>query len=80
MGISVSTALLNTSFAAANYSAPAATPQPTTNNAADTVKLSEAQRIYQLHDQGKDTSQIAASLSLSVSEVTSFLNVNGGTG
>jgi DNA-binding NarL/FixJ family response regulator len=80
MGISVSTALLNTSFVAAGYSAAAATPQPTTNNAADTVKLSEAQRIYQLHDQGKDISQIADSLSLSVSEVNSFLNATSGAG
>jgi len=49
----------------------------TTDNAlTDTVQLSEAERVYQLHDQGQPVSQIANSLSLSVAAVNSYLEIS----
>jgi|HubBroStandDraft_6_1064221.scaffolds.fasta_scaffold253383_2 DNA-binding NarL/FixJ family response regulator len=53
-------------------------PQPPPPPPADTVQLSEAQQVYQLYNQGQTASQIATSLSLSVSEVNIYLGGTGG--
>jgi DNA-binding NarL/FixJ family response regulator len=52
-----------------------AQPQPTTNASADTVQLSESQQVNQLYSQGQAISQIATSLSLSVSDVHNYLGI-----
>jgi DNA-binding NarL/FixJ family response regulator len=78
MGISISSALSTTTFAAANsYSTSAATRNPpsTTNDSGDTVKLSESQQIYQLYNQGQRVSQIATSLSVPVATVNNYLGI-----
>lgn len=64
---------------AGSTSSPAAnaSPQPP---AEDTVQLSEAQQVYQLYNQGQTVSQIASSLSLSVSEVNIYLSGTGSNG
>jgi DNA-binding NarL/FixJ family response regulator len=83
MSISISSALSTASLAVANSSTTAAatqtaqTVQPTTNAAEDTVKLSEAQQVYQLYNQGQAVSQIATTLSLTVSTVNSYLDISG---
>jgi DNA-binding NarL/FixJ family response regulator len=41
----------------------------------DTVQLSQAQRVLQLHDQGETVSQIAAGLDLSVAAVNGYLAI-----
>jgi hypothetical protein len=80
MSISISSTLPVTPPAAANAAArpaPASSVQPTTNASADTVRLAESQQVYQLYDQGQRVSQIAANLSLTVSAVNSYLDING---
>jgi DNA-binding CsgD family transcriptional regulator len=67
-------------------SAAAATPTPNTaatqriqqpaNTGGDTVKLTVAQQVYQLYNQGQTITQIANSLSLAVSAVNSYLNIS----
>ncbi|MFZ0774351.1 MAG: hypothetical protein WCA49_08710 [Candidatus Sulfotelmatobacter sp.] len=82
MGISISSSLSTASVAAANSastSAAARTPQPTTNNSADTVQLSEAQQVYQLYNQGQQVSQIATTLSLPVEIVNNYLGITATT-
>jgi DNA-binding NarL/FixJ family response regulator len=79
MSISISSSLSPASVAAANaYSNSAAAQriQPTTNDSADTVKLSESQQVHQLYDQGQQVSQIATSLSLPVDTVNSYLGIS----
>lgn len=55
--------------------APAPQVQPTANVSSDTVQLTEAQRVYQLYNQGQRVSQIASSLSLSQAAVSGYLNL-----
>jgi DNA-binding NarL/FixJ family response regulator len=67
-------------------SAAAATPTPNTaaaqkiqqpaNDGGDTVKLTVAQQVYQLYNQGQTITQIANHLSLAVSAVNSYLNLS----
>lgn len=79
MSTSISSVLLNAPSAAADPSAnqtPAAKPQPAANVAADTVQLTEAQRVYQLYNQGQKVSQIASSLSLTQAAVNGYLNLS----
>ncbi len=75
MSISISSTLPAPPPAAANAAAKPAPAQPTTNASADTVRLSETQQIYQLYNQGQAVSQIATSLSITVSEVNSYLGI-----
>lgn len=51
--------------------------QPTQPLAAtdDTVQLTEAERIYQLYNQGQPISHIAQALNLTVDQVNSYLNI-----
>jgi hypothetical protein len=79
MSTSISSVLLNAPSAAANASAnqaPAPKPQPVANAAADTVQLTEAQRVYQLYNQGQKVSQIASSLSLTQAAVNGYLSLS----
>jgi DNA-binding NarL/FixJ family response regulator len=83
MSISVSSLLSTASVAAANASSTSAanrTPQPTTNDPAYKVTLTEAQQVYQLYDRGQPISQIATSLSLTQSAVNNYLGIVGGAG
>jgi len=83
MGISISSPLSTASVAAANASstsAAARTPQPSTNNPAYKVTLTEAQQVYQLYNQGQPVSQIATSLSLTQSAVNNYLGIAGAAG
>ncbi len=80
MSISISSSFSPASFAAANsYSNTAAAPQktqPTTNDTADTVKLSASQQVVQLYQQGQQVSQIASTLSLPVETVNTYLGIS----
>jgi hypothetical protein len=81
MGLSVSNSLSIVSQAAANLS-PAAAPrptaaQPTTNNPQDTVKLSSAQQVEQLYNQGQSVPEISTSLSLAQNVVNLYLGISG---
>jgi DNA-binding CsgD family transcriptional regulator len=60
--------------AAAAAPAPQKIQQPTTA-AAYTVTLTEAQRVFQLYNQGQRISQIASSLSLSENVVNNYLGI-----
>jgi DNA-binding NarL/FixJ family response regulator len=51
-------------------------PQPAPTTPAYTVELTEAQRVYQLYNQGLPVPQIATNLSLSVAAVNSYLNIS----
>jgi len=82
MNISISSVSSTVSSAAnvASDAAAAQRPQPTANASADTVRLTEAQQVYQLYNQGQEVSQIATSLSLPVETVDSYLNITPTTG
>jgi|HubBroStandDraft_6_1064221.scaffolds.fasta_scaffold374061_2 DNA-binding NarL/FixJ family response regulator len=85
MSISVSSALATASVAANSPSTSAAQriQQPTnqqTASSADTVRLTVAQQVYQLYNQGQAVSQIASNLSLTVSAVNGYLGNSGSTG
>jgi len=85
MSISVSSALATASVAANSPSTSAAQriQQPTNQqptSSADTVRLTEAQQVYQLYNQGQAVSQIASNLSLTVSAVNGYLGNSGSTG
>jgi DNA-binding NarL/FixJ family response regulator len=54
--------------------------QPTAQASADTVRLTAAEQVYQLYNQGQKVSQIASSLSLSVAAVNSYLNLSKTSG
>jgi hypothetical protein len=69
---SVSNSVSSASPAGAGPSLNSATAQPT-NLPSDTVTLTEAQQVYQLHLQGQKISQIASTLSLPVDLVNSYL-------
>jgi DNA-binding NarL/FixJ family response regulator len=85
MSISVSSALATASVAANSPSTATAqrvqqpTNQPTASSA-DTVRLTEAQQVYQLYNQGQAVSQIASNLSLTESAVNGYLGNSGSTG
>ena len=63
---------------------PPAQPQPkpaqqSAYASEDTIRLTAAQQVYQLYNQGQRVSQIASALSLSVDVVNGYLNLpNGG--
>ena len=85
MSISVSSALATASVAANSPSTSTAqrVQQPTnqqTASSVDTVRLTEAQRVYQLYNQGQAVSQIASNLSLTESAVNGYLGNSGSTG
>ena len=86
MSISVSSALATASVAANAPSTSTVqrvqqqpTNQPTVSSA-DTVKLTVAQQVDQLYNQGQAVSQIASNLSLTVSAVNGYLGNSGSTG
>jgi DNA-binding NarL/FixJ family response regulator len=87
MSISVSSVLATASASVAANSPSTATAQrvqqPTnqqTSSSADTVRLTEAQRVYQLYNQGQAVSQIASNLSLTENAVNGYLGNAGSTG
>jgi DNA-binding NarL/FixJ family response regulator len=78
MSISISNSFSPASFAAANAVSNSASAQKTpqtTNEPADTVQLSQSQRVHQLYKQGQRVSQIASGLSLTVAAVNSYLGI-----
>ncbi len=78
MSISISNSFSPASFAAANSVSNSASAQKTpqtTNEPADTVQLSQSQRVHQLYKQGQRVSQIASGLSLTVDAVNSYLGI-----
>ena len=78
MSISISNSFSPASFAAANAASNSASAQKTpqtTNEPADTVQLSQSQRVHQLYKQGQRVSQIASGLSLTVAAVNSYLGI-----
>jgi DNA-binding NarL/FixJ family response regulator len=85
MRISVSSALATASVAANSPSTSTAqrvqqpTNQPTASSAG-TVRLTEAQQVYQLYNQGQAVSQIASNLSLTENAVNGYLGNSGSTG
>jgi DNA-binding NarL/FixJ family response regulator len=82
MSISITSSLATESLAAAkssSTSAAAPPAQPTTNDSAYTVTLTEAQQAYNLYNQGQAVSQIASNLSLTVDAVNSYLGITAGT-
>lgn len=83
MSISISSSLSIPSLAAANSSSTSAavqTQQRTTDQSAYTVRLTEAQQVYQLYNQGQPVPKIATSLNLPVSAVNNYLGIAGGAG
>jgi DNA-binding NarL/FixJ family response regulator len=56
-------------------STPAPRTQSTTNNAADTVTLSQSRQVTQLYQQGQQVPQIASTLSLPVDIVKNYLGI-----
>jgi DNA-binding NarL/FixJ family response regulator len=57
--------------------APAAPPpQPAAKVPTDTIQLTEADRVYQLYNQGQQVPQIANTLSLREAAVNSYLNIS----
>lgn len=79
MGILISNSLSPMPLDATNSSSnsqPAQNTQPTTNESADTVKLTESQQVVQLYQQGQKVSQIASSLSLTEAAVNSYLGIS----
>ena len=78
MSISISSALSVASVAATNSTpepAPQPAPQPA-NNPGDTVKLTEAQQVFNLYTQGQSVPEIATNLELTVSAVNSYLGLS----
>ncbi len=78
MSISISSSIPTASYAAANATSTTPAPQPaptTASSPAYVVRLTEAQQVYQLNQQGQTVSQIAGNLSLTVSAVNSYLGV-----
>jgi len=81
MSISISSALAIASLAAANSSSTAAAQpaQSAPNDSAYTVRLTEAQQVYNLYNQGQAVSQIASNLSLTVAAVNGYLGIAAGS-
>jgi DNA-binding NarL/FixJ family response regulator len=61
---------------AAAAPAPQKVQQPVQSAGSDTVTLTAAQQVFQLYNQGQTVTQIASSLSLSVSLVNNYLGIN----
>jgi DNA-binding NarL/FixJ family response regulator len=83
MSTPISSLIVSAPSVAANVSsnaAPAARQQAAPKVATDTVELTEAQRVYQLYNQGQKVAQIATSLSLSEAAVSGYLNLPGSGG
>jgi DNA-binding NarL/FixJ family response regulator len=80
MGIEIpSVALSNASVAARSASNSASVQpkpvQPPAHVSEDTIRLTAAQQVYQLYNQGQTVSQIASNLRLSVAVVNGYLNL-----
>jgi DNA-binding CsgD family transcriptional regulator len=77
MSISISSSIpIASSVASVTLTKTAPPPaQTTANNPAYVVKLTQAQEVVQLSDQGQSVSQIAGSLSLTVPVVNSYLGI-----
>jgi DNA-binding NarL/FixJ family response regulator len=83
MSLSISSSLSTVAAAAANSSstsAAARNSQPTTNNTADTVRLSDSQQVHQLYNDGQTVSQIASSMSMPVQTVNTYLGITAAGG
>jgi DNA-binding NarL/FixJ family response regulator len=86
MSLSISIVLTTAPVTAANSGAAAAAPapqkvqQPAQSAGPDTVTLTAAQQVFQLYNQGQSVTQIATSLSLSVSSVNNYLGINASAG
>lgn len=81
MSITAIPSLPSTTPSVSGSSGDSPAPQPlqaAANAAGDTIQLSEAQRVYQLYNQGLPVSEIADSLSLSVAAVNHYLNLSAG--
>jgi DNA-binding NarL/FixJ family response regulator len=68
------------SSATANELAAQQQSQPAVSSEAYSVQLTEAQRVYQLYDQGQQIPQIATNLNISVAAVNSYLNLSNSGG
>jgi len=55
-------------------------PQQLAQRATDTVQLTTAQRVFELHNEGQRVTQIASSLNLPIAEVNSYLNLSNKAG
>ncbi len=78
MGISISSALSSVPINTADSGATPKTVQPTNNApsaAADTVKLTMAEQVYNLYTQGQTVPEIATGLNLTVELVNSYLGL-----
>jgi hypothetical protein len=85
MSLSISSVPTTAAVTAANSGAAAApapqkVQQPVQTASADAVTLTAAQQVFQLYNQGKTVTQIATSLSLSVSLVNNYLGINASGG
>jgi hypothetical protein len=87
MSLSISSVPITQPVIAANSGAAAAPPpapqkvrQPAQSAGPDTVTLTAAQQVFQLYNQGQTVTQIATSLSLSVSLVNNYLGINASGG
>jgi DNA-binding NarL/FixJ family response regulator len=80
MGITAISSLANAAAAGTSTNVDvensAQASQPAANTPTDTVQITEAQQVYQLYNQGQQVSQIAQTLSLSVDQVNSYLNIS----
>lgn len=70
----------NSGAAAAPQPVPQKVQQPARTASADSVTLTAAQQVFQLYNQGQTVTQIATSLSLSVSLVNNHLGINASGG
>jgi DNA-binding NarL/FixJ family response regulator len=85
MSLSISSVPTTAAVTAANSGAAAApapqkVQQPVQTASADAVTLTAAQQVFQLYNQGQTVTQIATSLSLSVSLVNNYLGINASGG
>jgi DNA-binding NarL/FixJ family response regulator len=71
----VSTEAAAGSSATANELVEQQQTQPAVSSEAYSVQLTEAQRVYQLYDQGQQIPEIASNLNISVAAVNSYLNL-----
>lgn len=83
MSISISSSLATPTLATTNASSNAAAARPAqavSNAPTDTVQLTQAQQVFQLHTQGRSISQIALSLRLTVEAVNQDLGITNSSG
>ena len=80
MGITAIPSLISAAPASeienASANPPAAQPPQPAETGTDTVQLTQAERVYQLYNQGQQVPQIANTLSLSEAIVNSYLNIS----